>query len=118
MRPESDVERAARHAATVAAYRSLVSHGGPPREPLMLEQHFYTGEGGDIDGLTAALTERGFHVESLGYDPDSPDRTWRLVVVRLELLEERLLLALSDELDALARRFDGVYDGWSTHADR
>ncbi|MBP2018591.1 hypothetical protein J2Z79_002006 [Symbiobacterium terraclitae] len=118
MRPESDAERAARHAATVAAYRALVDHGGPPREPLVLEQHFFTGEAGDIDGLTAALTERGFRVESLSYDPGSTDRTWRLVVVRLELLDEVRLLALSDELDALARQFDGVYDGWLTHGDQ
>lgn len=118
MRPESEAERAARHAATVAAYRALVDHAGSLREPLVLEQHFFTGDGGDIDGLTDALTERGFHVESLSYDPESPDRTWRLVVVRLELLDEPRLLALSDELDALARQFDGVYDGWLTHEDR
>jgi len=118
VRPESDAERAARHAAALAAFRSLVDHGGPPREPLVLEQHFFTGEGGDIDGLTAALTERGFHVERLSYDPESADRTWRLVVVRLELLDEPRLLALSDELDALARGFNGVYDGWLTREDR
>nr|PZN71573.1 MAG: hypothetical protein DIU55_08615 [Bacillota bacterium] len=115
MRPETEAERAARHAATIRAFRSTVDPANPPREPFVLEQHFYAAEGGDIDGLAAALEERGFKVESLTYDPESRDRTWRLVAVRLELLEERRLLAVSDELDALARQFDVVYDGWQTH---
>lgn len=115
MRPETEAERAARHAATIQAFRALVDPAHPPREPFVLEQHFYAAEGGDVDGLAAALEERGFKVESLVYDPENADRAWRLVAVRLELLEERRLLAVSDELDALARRFDVIYDGWLTH---
>ena len=65
----------------------------------MLEQHFFAGEGGDIDGLAAALEERGFKVESLVYDPES--RRPGLAAGRgsAQLLEERRLLAVSDELD-------------------
>ena len=115
MRPETEAERAARHAATIQAFRALVDPAHPPREPFVLEQHFYAAEGGDVDGLAAALEERGFKVESLVYDPEARDRAWRLVAVRLELLEEKRLLAVSDELDALARAFDVIYDGWLTH---
>jgi regulator of RNase E activity RraB len=39
------------------------------------------------------------------------------VAVKIDLLEERRLLALSDELDALARRFGVTYDGWLTHVE-
>ena len=116
MRPETEAERAARHAATLQRVsRSRWTPPTRPREPFVLEQHFYAAEGGDIDGLTAALEERGFKVESLTYDPEARDRAWRLVAVRLELLEEKRLLAVSDELDALAHAFDVIYDGWLTH---
>jgi len=37
--------------------------------------------------------------------------------VRIEPLAERGLLALSDELDGLARRYDVAYDGWLTHVE-
>lgn len=117
MRPETDAERQERHAATVAAYRSLVDPTAPPKMPHVLEHHFFATDEGDMTGLTRTLEEKGFHVEIFSYDPDNPTRTWTLVVVRIELLEERRILALSDELDGLARQHDVVYDGWMTHVE-
>ncbi len=117
MRPETESERSARHAATVAAFRALVDPAAPPKMPHLLEQHFFASEDGDITGLIQLLEEQNFQVETFAYDPDSPDRAWRLVVVRLELLEEAKLLRLSDELDELARRHEVTYDGWMTHVE-
>lgn len=117
MRPETDAERQERHAATVAAYRSMVDPANPPREPFLIEHHFFTDDQGDITGLTGLLEERGFQVETVAYDPEHPTRTWNLVVVRVELLDEHRILAVSDELDGLARQYDVTYDGWLTHVE-
>ncbi|MEW8977065.1 MAG: ribonuclease E inhibitor RraB [Symbiobacterium sp.] len=117
MRPESEAERAERHARTVAAFRAQFDPDNPPWEPYTLEQHFSAGDEGDFDGLSAALQERGFQVESLTYDPADRERTWRLVVVRLELVDEQRLLRLSDEMDGLARQFEARYEGWATRVD-
>lgn len=118
MRPETEAERQQRHAATIAAFRALVDPANPPKMPHLLEQHFFATDAGDMTGLIAKLEEKGFHVEAFSYDPDHPTRTWSLVVVRLELLEEQKLLRLSDEMDALARQHDVVYDGWVTHVEK
>lgn len=117
MRPETEAERQERHAATIAAYRSLVDPENPPREPYLIEQHFFTDDSGPLDHLTELLEERGFRVETLAYDPESATHSWRLVVVRLELLDERRILAVSDELDGLARQCGVTYDGWLTHVE-
>jgi regulator of RNase E activity RraB len=118
MRPETEAERQARHAATIRAYRELVDPAAPPRAPHLLEQHFFCSDEGDMTGLIQALEAKGFHVETFAYDPDHPTRTWTLVVVRIELLEEPKLLRLSDEMDALARQHNVTYDGWVTHVDQ
>jgi len=115
MRPETERERQARHEATVSAFRALVDPAAPPRAPHLLEQHFFASDEGDITGLIQALEERSFQVESFQYDPESPDRTWKLVVVRLELLEEAKLLRLSDDMEELGRQHGVTYDGWITH---
>ncbi|MFZ5818186.1 MAG: ribonuclease E inhibitor RraB [Bacillota bacterium] len=118
MRPETEEERARRHAATIETYRSLVDPANPPKMPHLLEHHFFCSDAGDITGLIQRLEERNFQVETFAYDPESAERTWSLVVVRIELLEEHRLLALSDELEALARQHEVTYDGWVTRIDR
>lgn len=70
-----------------------------------------------MTGFTDALQVAGYHIETFAYEPDQPERAWRIVAVKIDLLEERRLLALSDEMDALARRFDVTYDGWLTHVE-
>lgn len=44
-------------------------------------------------------------------------RTWVVVAIKIDLLEERRILALSDELDGLARQYDVIYDGWLTRVE-
>lgn len=117
MKSETEAERQQRHADTIAAYRSLVDPSSPPRAPYLLEHHFFAGDDGDTTKLTDGLEERGYQVESFAYDPDDSSRPWKLVVVRLELLEERRLLTVSDELDGLARQCGATYDGWVTHVE-
>lgn len=56
-------------------------------------------------------------METVDYDPLTPERAWRVSAVKLDLLEERRVLALSDEMDALAREYDLLYDGWLTHVE-
>lgn len=118
MQPESDAQRAARHAATVAAYRSLVDPAAPPRAPHLLEHHFAADEAGDVNGLAAQLEAQGFAIDTLTYDPTDAERAWSLVVVRIELLEERRVLALSDQLDGLARQHGVTYEGWLTRVEQ
>lgn len=117
MRPETEAEREQRRAATIAAYRDLVDPASPPKLPHLLEHYFFAIDEGDMTGLIEKLEDKGFHVESFAYDPDHPTRTWTLEVVRIELLEERRLVALSDELDGLAREHDVAYDGWVTRVE-
>lgn len=117
MKPETESEREARHAATVAAYRAQVDPADPPRRPFLMEHHFFSDDAGDVTGLTRALEEQKYHIDAFEYNPDDPARTWAVSAVKLDLLEERRLLALSDELDALARRYDCVYDGWLTRIE-
>lgn len=117
MRAETEAERQQRHEATMAAYRTLVDPAAPPRAPHLLEQHFFATDEGDMTGLIARLEEKNFQVETFAYDPDHPTRTWTLVVLRIELLEEAKLLRLSDEMDGLARQHDVLYDGWVTHVE-
>jgi len=114
MRTETDTEREARHSATIAAYRAQVDPDRPPKKPFLLEHHFYSPDEGDVTGLTTVLEEKGFRIDTFAYNPDDPVKTWVVVAVKLDLLEERRLLALSDELDELARQFETVYDGWLT----
>jgi regulator of RNase E activity RraB len=117
IRPETDAEREARHEATRAAYRRLVDPANPPRAPFLLEHHFFAAADADVTGFTDALQQTGFHIETFAYEPDQPDRTWRIVAVKIDLLEERRLLALSDQMDALARQYDVIYDGWLTRVE-
>jgi regulator of RNase E activity RraB len=100
------------------AYRQLVDPANPPREPFLIEHHFASDDSGDITGLTGALEEKGYRIETFAYNPDDPARTWVAVAVKIDLLEERRILALSDEIDALARQFDTVYDGWLTRIEK
>lgn len=118
MRPETEAEREERRASTVAAYRELVDPAAPPKMPHLLEHYFFATDEGDMTGLIQKLEEKGFHVETFAYDPDHATRTWTLTVVRIELLEERRLLAVSDELDELAREHDVDYDGWMTRVEQ
>jgi regulator of RNase E activity RraB len=117
IRPETAQERAERHEATRQAYRQLVDPQNPPRAPFLLEHHFFATDQADVTSFTDALQAAGYQIETFAYEPDQPERTWRIVAVKIDLLEERRLLALSDELDALARTFDVVYDGWLTHVE-
>lgn len=70
-----------------------------------------------MTGFTDALQLSGYHIETFAYEPDQPERVWRIVAVKIDLLEERRLLALSDEMDALGRRYEVTYDGWLTHVE-
>lgn len=95
----------------------MVDPQNPPRAPFLLEHHFYATDEADVTTFTDALQLAGYHIETFAYEPDQPARTWRIVAVKIDLLEERRLLALSDELDALARQHDVTYDGWLTHVE-
>jgi regulator of RNase E activity RraB len=117
IRLETDAEREARHEATRVAYRELVDPQNPPRAPFLLEHHFFAPEDAEVTAFTDACQATGYQIETFAYEPDQADRTWRIVAVKIDLLEERRLLALSDELDALARRFGVTYDGWLTHVE-
>lgn len=117
MRPETEAERAERHAATIKAYRSLVDPAAPPRAPFVIEHHFFCDDHGDITGLIQVLEDRGYQIDTFAYNPDSAERTWVAVALKVDLLEERRILALSDEMDALARQHDVIYDGWLTRVE-
>lgn len=117
IRPETESERNERREATIRAYRALVDPADPPRNPYLLEHHFFASEEADVTGFTRTLEDRGFQIDTFAYDPDSPDRTWSIVAIKVDLLEERRLLILSDELEDLARTHDVVYDGWLTRVE-
>jgi regulator of RNase E activity RraB len=117
IRPETEPERAERHRASLEAYRTLVDPAAPPREPFLIEHHFYAPDSADVTGFTRALEEQGFHIETFAYNPDDPVRTWVIVAIKIDLLEEHRILALSDEMDGLARGYDVHYDGWLTHVE-
>lgn len=117
IRPETEQEREQRHQASIAAYRTLVDPADPPRAPHLLEHHFFADDNADVTGLTTALEDNGYQIDIFSYNPDIPDRTWTVVALKLDLLEERRILAMSDEMDALARKFDAVYDGWLTRVE-
>ena len=117
MRPETEAERAERHAASIKAYRELVDPANPPRAPFLLEHHFFSSDEADVTGLTGALEAQGYQIDTFAYNPDDPVRTWVVVAIKIDLLEERRILALSDELDGLARQHDVVYDGWLTRVE-
>jgi regulator of RNase E activity RraB len=117
IRPETEQEREARHAASIAAYRTLVDPAAPPRAPFAFEHHFYAREQADVTGMTDALEAQGYKIETFAYNPDDPERTWVVVALKVALMEERLILAFSDELDALAREHEVVYDGWLTRVE-
>ena len=117
MTPETEAERALRHAASIKAYRELVDPANPPKKPFLLEHHFFSDDAGDVTGLTRALEDQKYHIDTFAYNPDDPARTWAVVAVKIDLLEERRILALSDELDALARQYECIYDGWLTRVE-
>ncbi len=117
VRPETEQEREARRAATIRAYRALVDPENPPKAPFLLEHHFFCDDAADVTGFTGALEERGYQIDTLAYNPDDPVRTWKVVAIKVDLLEERRLLDVSDELDGLARQYDVVYDGWLTRVE-
>lgn len=99
---------------SIEAYRALVDPANPPRKPYLFEHHFFSGDEANISGLTLALEDQNFRIDTFAYDPESQDRTWTVVAIKLDLLEERRVLALSDEMEELARGFGVTYDGWLT----
>lgn len=117
IRPETAEERQRRHQASIAAFRALVDPANPPRKPFLFEHHFFAPEEADISGFQLAAEESGFRFETLAFDPDAFDRAWKAVVLKLDLLEERRILALSDEMESLGRRFGLTYDGWLTRVE-
>lgn len=117
IRAETEQERVARHKASIEAYRQLVDPASPPKAPFLFEHHFFSADEADVTGFTRALEERSFHIETFAYNPDVPDRTWVVVAVKIDLMEERRILALSDEMDGLARQYGVVYDGWLTRVE-
>lgn len=95
----------------------MVDPANPPRAPFLIEHHFFCTDEADVTSFTGTLEDRGFHIETFAYNPDDPARTWVIVAVKVELLEERRILALSDEMDALGRQFGVTYDGWLTRVE-
>lgn len=95
----------------------MVDPANPPRKPYLFEHHFFASDAADTGGFTAALEERGFHLETMAYDPTSSDRTWIMVALKLDMLEERRVITLSDEMEELARKHDVAYDGWLTRVE-
>jgi hypothetical protein len=95
----------------------LVDPANPPRKPFLLEHHFVSSDAGDVTGLTGALEARGYQIDTFAYDPDDPVQTWKVIAIKVDLLEERRILALSDEMDALAREYNTFYDGWLTRVE-
>lgn len=89
----------------------------PPRAPFLFEQHFFADAAGDVSSLTLALEDAGYQIETFAHNPDSAERAWEVVALKVDLLEERRVLALSDEMEALARQNGCVYDGWLTRVD-
>jgi regulator of RNase E activity RraB len=102
----------------MAAYRELVDPANPPRAPFLFEHHFFSDDHGDVTGLTGALEEKGFQIETFAYNPDDPARTWTMVAIKIEMMDEWRVLALSDQMDALARQYETVYDGWLTRVEQ
>lgn len=95
----------------------MVDPANPPRAPYLFEQHFFCGDAADVSGFTRELEERGFKIETFAYNPDDPARTWVIVAVKVDLLEERRVLLMSDEMDALGRQYGVTYDGWLTRVE-
>lgn len=101
----------------MAAFRAVVDPANPPRAPHLLEHHFWSDDQAEVFGLTKALEEQGYHIDTFAYNPDRPDRMWSVVAVKLDLLEERRILTVSDQLDELARQFGATYGGWVTRVE-
>ncbi|MGE5672854.1 MAG: ribonuclease E inhibitor RraB [Mycobacterium leprae] len=118
MRPETEQERAERHQRSIEAYRQLVDPANPPKGPYLFEHHFHSSDDGDISGLLGLLEdEMGFKGEVFAYSPDDQERPWTVVAVKTDRLEEARVLALSDEMERLARQYDVIYDGWVTRVE-
>ena len=117
MRPETESEREQRRQASLEAYRALVDPANPPRKPYLFEHHFLASDSADTDGFMKTLEEKGFRIETFAYDPDDAERAWKIEAVKLDLLEERRVLALSDEMEETARQFEVAYDGWLTRVE-
>lgn len=115
--PESEAERARRHEASIQAYRTLVDPANPPRKPHLFEHHFFGPEAADVTGFTDELERNNYRIDTFAYDPQSQHRTWTVIALKLDLMEERRILTVSDELEALARRFGVIYDGWLTRVE-
>jgi hypothetical protein len=114
---ETEAEREQRHEASLTAYRSLIDPTQPPKKPFLLEHHFFASDAADVSGFTQAMEGKGYQIDTVSYDPDNFDRTWTVIALRLDLLEEKRILRLSDEMEAASRPFDVVYDGWLTRVE-
>lgn len=95
----------------------MVDPANPPRKPHLFEHHFFASEQAEITGFTQALEDRNYRIDTFAYDPTDSKRTWTVVALKLDLMEERRILALSDEMEELAREFDVLYDGWVTRVE-
>ena len=89
---------------------SLAQHGSDLSAPHTLEYYFYFKNASVASEACTELEARGFTI--LRNEPAAEPNLF-LLLASISLVPERHhVIALSDQLEMLARKFGGTYDGW------
>jgi len=98
--------------ANDATREAIEAAGVDPSGELQYEHFFYfEGEAG-ARRAADELTSEGFDVDTL--PPGEGVEDWVIVATRRESLNAAQLDALTIDLESLASRHGGIYDGWGT----
>ena len=98
--------------ANESARDALGNAGVDPSSELMYEHFFYFDDEVGVRGAEDDLLAAGFEVETLPPDDDVP--TWSLKATQRASLDAEQLDALTIEMQTVAERHGGTYDGWGS----
>src|SRR5262245_58596952 len=97
-------------AADAQVIESLRAHGSDLTKPHPTRYYFYFKDEQSARAASTELEQQGFKLERLGLAPKKNE--WLVLTSKPTIPSLPVVSAITSELNALARKHSGVYDGW------
>ena len=97
-------------AADAKVIENLKAAGSDLRKPHPTRYYFYFRLEQDARAAAAELQQLGYIIENLGPGPRRTD--WAVLASKPAVPSIAVVTAITHDLNALARKHSGIYDGW------
>lgn len=95
--------------------RHLQEQGDQQEVPRQIDHWIYFQNQADRETYWQAIKNKGFQVEDLEFEKESPGMPYKLQISRIDQADEETINDVCIELWQLAKKYNGEYDGWETY---